>query len=70
MTKIMTVLIWLPLSALPALAGCAQGYYYYAPRAVSYQGASVDEVPPSFYDDDPNLRYWYTAPYWNPSASP
>jgi hypothetical protein len=25
-------------------------------------------VPPSFYNDDPTLRQWFTAPYWNPEA--
>jgi hypothetical protein len=68
--KIMTALIWLVLGALLAVAGCAESYYYQAPRPVSYQGAYGSEIPPSFYDYDPNLSQWYTAPYWNPEASP
>jgi len=67
--KIMSALVWLVLGALLAVAGCGPGYYQ-APRPVSYQGAYGTDIPPSFYDYDPNLRQWYTTPYWNPQASP
>lgn len=23
-------------------------------------------VPPEWYDNDPNLEYWFTPPYWDP----
>ncbi|MFH1595246.1 MAG: hypothetical protein ABIG94_02580 [Pseudomonadota bacterium] len=57
------------LGVILTLTGCA-AHYYQAPRPVSYQGAYGSDIPPSFYDYDPNLRQWYTAPYWNPEASP
>ena len=69
MPKIMTALIWLVLGALLAVAGCGAGYYQ-APSPVSYRGASGSDIPPYFYNYDPNLRQWYAAPYWNPEASP
>lgn len=69
MPKIMTAFIWLVLGALLAVAGCGASYYQ-APRPVSYQGVYGRDIPPYFYDYDPNLRQWYTAPYWNPEASP
>lgn len=51
--------------ALLALsAGCAAGRYYQAPEPYS---PSITDVPPEFYDNDPALRDWFTAPYWDPS---
>jgi hypothetical protein len=60
---------WAPaglLMLLSLVAGCA------APGA-SYQGPDTGEtyysdVPPSFYDNDPMLRQWFTAPYWMPDV--
>jgi hypothetical protein len=52
------------LALLSLSAGCAAGGYSQAPEP--YYPAITD-VPPAFYDNDPNLRYWFTAPYWNPS---
>ena len=41
----------------------------------AYRGAasadtSVNTVPPSFYGNDPALRHWYTAPYFDPYEMP
>ena len=72
MPKIATKLIRLALGAALAAAGCAegsQGYYAPAPRPYSYSqpyNYNIDDVPPSFYGNDPSLRQWYTAPYWDP----
>jgi len=55
---------WLIL--LASVAGCAS-------PGPSYQGGIASgetyfsDVPSSFYGNDPMLRQWYTAPYWNPS---
>jgi hypothetical protein len=58
-------LLW--LAAVALAAGCAGGG--------AYQGAAPEnhvltDVPSSFYGNDPALRQWYTAPYWNPSTGP
>jgi hypothetical protein len=47
--------------------GCAGGGGYQDGRS---PGPYLSDVPSSFYNDDPTLRHWYTAPYWNPDASP
>jgi hypothetical protein len=45
--------------------GCAGGgYYQTSDQYVPY----ITDVPPSFYDGDPTLRHWFTAPYWDPSS--
>ena len=66
----MIPLIWLVLGALLAVAGCGGGYYYPAPRYAPYEEPYSSDIPPSFYNYDPNLTQWYTAPYWNPDAGP
>jgi hypothetical protein len=62
--EVMTRLVFMALALLTLSAGCAAGGYSQAPEP--YYPAITD-VPPAFYDNDPNLRYWFTAPYWNPS---
>ncbi|MFA5111596.1 MAG: hypothetical protein WC443_09335 [Desulfobaccales bacterium] len=57
---------WLILLAL--VAGCAAGIGYRGD--MSYDGSYITDVPPSFYDSDPMLRQWYTAPYWHPDIGP
>jgi hypothetical protein len=49
------------------LGGCAAGGAY---QGAGSEGSYLTDVPPSFYGDDPMLSQWYTAPYWNPDASP
>ena len=44
--------------------GCAAPGYNQTPSE-GYQ-SSISDLPPSFYDNDPALRDWFTAPYWNP----
>ncbi|MHB8069109.1 MAG: hypothetical protein ACYDIC_14565 [Desulfobaccales bacterium] len=54
------------IAALLALGlGCAAGEY--RPQKPDAYYPSITDVDPSFYEGDPNLRYWFTAPYWNPS---
>jgi ABC-type transport system substrate-binding protein len=54
------LLLGLVLWALAACAAAQQGSETYYPTA--------SDVPPSFYDYDPTLQQWYTAPEWNPEA--
>jgi hypothetical protein len=61
-------LIWLGLLLLVLTGSCAPGEYYRQGPESSYP--YISDVPPSFYDYDPNLSYWYTAPYWNPDVGP
>jgi hypothetical protein len=49
------------------LAGCAAGGAY---RGAASADTSVNTVPPSFYGNDPALRQWYTAPYFDPYEMP
>jgi len=44
--------------------GCANGRYY---QTSEQYEPYITDVPPSFYDYDPTLRHWFTAPYWDPS---
>jgi hypothetical protein len=62
--RILRVLL---LAAVLLLTGCAAPGAYQGP---TYEGSYITDVPPSFYGNDPMLRQWYTAPYWNPAASP
>ncbi len=50
---------------LALASGCATGEYQ--PQKPEVYFPSITHVDPSFYDGDPNLRYWFTAPYWDPS---
>ena len=49
------------------LAGCAAAGAY---RGAASADTSVNTVPPSFYGNDPALRHWYTAPYFDPYEMP
>jgi len=51
------------LALLALSLGCAPGYYQTSDTYTS----SVTDVDPSFYDYDPTLRHWFTAPYWSPN---
>ena len=65
MAKPGKILMGLALLASLAAAGCAGGGYYTSgPEA--YRG-SISDVPPAFYNYDPSLSQWYTAPYWHPT---
>jgi ABC-type oligopeptide transport system substrate-binding subunit len=52
-----------------SLASCAPGSHQATSSTQEYYPMISDE-PPSFYNYDPTLRYWYTAPYWNPDIGP
>ncbi len=58
----------LTLGLVLALAGCAPPVTrpgeYRAPPS-SLEGPTLG-VPPSYYDNDPNFKYWYTPPYFDP----
>jgi hypothetical protein len=54
--------IYWGLALLLLAAACASPG---GPQPVEYQ-PHISDVPPSFYDNDPQLRHWYTYPYWNP----
>ncbi len=45
--------------------GCAAGEY--RPQKPEMYYPSITDVDPSFYEGDPTLRHWFTAPYWDPS---
>jgi hypothetical protein len=51
---------------LMAIAGCAAGFSYQSGPPTP-NVPHITDVPPSFYDNDPALRHWYTYPYWNPN---
>jgi len=53
------------LALLALVCGCASGQYY---QASDRYEPYITDVPPEFYDNDPTLRHWFTAPYWNPNA--
>ena len=52
------------LAVLVLLAGCATEPSYQAPEQESEFGYPY--VPPSYYNYNPQLEYWYTPPYWMP----
>jgi hypothetical protein len=60
------IFIGLALLAWLAAAGCAAGGYYGSSGPGAYRGSTSD-VPPEFYNYDPTLSQWYTAPYWHPT---
>jgi hypothetical protein len=72
--KIFTGVAVVVLLGMSGCAGGAGGGYYTPSGSGSYygygayNGSYIDEVPPSFYNNDPTLRQWFTAPYWNPEA--
>jgi hypothetical protein len=70
--KILTGLAALAFLGMAGCAGGAGGGYYTSSGSYygygAYGGSYTDEVPPSFYNNDPNLRQWFTPPYWNPEA--
>ena len=55
--------IYLGLTVLMLAAACAPAGQ---PRQPAEYYPHISDVPPSFYDNDPQLRHWYTYPYWNP----
>jgi hypothetical protein len=55
--------VYLGLAVLVLAAACAPAGY---PRQPGEYYPHISDVPPSFYDNDPTLRHWYTYPYWNP----
>jgi hypothetical protein len=55
------------LLLLVFLAGCAAPAGY---RSTEYEGSYYSDVPSSFYGGDPQLRDWYSAPYWMPDVGP
>ena len=57
-------LLFAALALLILGFGCAAGGYYQTPETYS---PSITDVTPSFYDNDPTLRHWFTAPDWNPN---
>jgi hypothetical protein len=61
----MTRLLCAALALLALNFGCASGGYY---PSTHPDYPYITDVPPEFYDYDPTLRHWYTAPYWNPNA--
>ena len=58
--------LWL-LVAVPLLTGSAPGGAY---RGAASADTSVYTVPPNFYGNDPALRQWYAAPYFDPYEMP
>jgi hypothetical protein len=66
-TRFKGILSLLLLVPLVLLAGCA------AER--SYQGhepeySSTSEIPPSWYNYNPQYEQWFSAPYWMPEIGP
>ena len=59
--------IWVGLAVLTLATGCATSAANH--RAEPYY-PYISDLPPSFYDGDPALRDWFTAPYWNPDTGP
>ena len=62
-------LLFAALALLDLSLGCAGGGYYQTQSSEEYV-PYITDVPPSFYDNDPTLRHWFTAPYWDPSVGP
>jgi hypothetical protein len=63
----MLKLLFAALALLALGLGCASPGYYQTREPYN---SAITDVPPSFYDNDPTLRDWYTAPYWNPNIGP
>jgi hypothetical protein len=58
------LLLLVPVALLAGCAGVGNG------RGAVADEPYITDVPASFYDNDPALRQWFTAPYWMPDASP
>ncbi len=60
------VMVWLMVAWLGLTSGCTApgAQYHQSTASKSY----YTNVPPSFYDYDPTLEYWFTPPHWNPDA--
>jgi hypothetical protein len=59
-------IVWLIVAWVGLMSGCTAPGAQYQQSAASESYPSY--VPPSFYNDDPTLEYWFTPPYWNPDA--
>ncbi|MDD2903103.1 MAG: hypothetical protein PHU44_11790 [Syntrophales bacterium] len=59
----MALLLLAALALLGLTLGCVSGGGSYEDREP--YTPSFSDVPPSYYDYDPTLRDWYTAPYWD-----
>jgi hypothetical protein len=58
-------LLFAALVLLALNFGCATGQYS---QTTDQYEPYITDVPPGFYNFDPTLRHWFTAPYWNPNA--
>ena len=58
--------LWMGLAVLTLATGCATSASGNHPSEPYYP--YITDVPPSFYDNDPALRHWFTYPYWNPNS--
>jgi hypothetical protein len=54
------------LVPLVLLAGCAAGSY----QAPESEYSSTSDVPPSYYNYNPQYQQWFSAPYWAPDIGP
>lgn len=61
----MLKLLGVAVALLALSGGCAAGRDY---QTSDQYEPYITDVPPSFYDGDPTLRHWFTAPYWDPSS--
>jgi hypothetical protein len=65
MIKYALAILWLGLWLL-LMAGCTVTGTRTTQIASGPQPYTGMGVPPSFYNNDPALEYWYTPPYFNP----
>ena len=63
----MKTLILAVLSGWLLTLGCAASA---SPQRAEPYYPYISDLPPSYYDYDPALRGWFTAPYWNPDIGP
>ncbi len=63
---VMRTYICLICLLLSIVAGCASGYYATYSTDQYYPGEEQYGIPPSWYDNDPSMRQWYTPPYFDP----
>jgi len=64
----MKVKLLLVIAVVSLLAGCETAYPTGSNSESPYP--AISDVPPSFYNNNPALRHWYTYPYWDPSVGP